>query len=177
MCTGAEMLIGSSAALGAYGNVQQGKQAKKYYNYQADQAMADAEAERQMGEARAGRVRKAGVLAQSQVRAGYGASGVDVNTGTPVAVATQLQRDISSDALTELLTGQRRAASLQATAAGQRQAGANAQQAGYNRAAGSLLSGAAGIAQAREAKDRWNRRSEKLGYGNEEVYSDPWSGY
>lgn len=157
MCTGAEMLIAGSTAVSALGNLQQGSQANKFYGYKANQAEADAEAERQMGEVRAGKVRKAGALVQSEVRAGYAGSGIDVSSGTPTAVGEKVGRNIEEDALTELLTGQRRGRVLQAEAQGYRASGANAMNSARIGAVTSILGGTASYMNSQQQRDRWIR--------------------
>lgn len=169
MCTGAEGMVAANAdkiilastAISALGNLQEGKQAQRFYNYKADQASADAEYERQMGEVRAGKVRKAGAVVQSEVRAGYAGSGVDVNTGTPVAVAQKLERNIGEDAIAQLLTGQRRGQVLEQQASLDRMAGANAKTGGVLAASRSLLGGAAVSMNASTARDKWIRMAQQ----------------
>jgi len=170
MCTGSESMVGGNAgyasmagaalnmiggAMNAGGALKSGNQQEVFANYKADQAMADAEAERQMGEVRAGKIRKAGKLQVSEARAAGGASGVDVNSGSMVDVGETIQRNVSTDALTELLTGVRRANTLTATAQGYRAQGALAQDAAKATATRSLLSGAANAATALYAGNRY----------------------
>ncbi len=155
--TSSEKIIAASSLLPVFGNLQQGKQGKAFYDYRSDQALADAAAERGAGIVRAGKIRKAGNLAQGEVRAAYGGSGIDVNSGTALVTAEQLQRNISEDATAQLLTGERRARALNAQAAGDRMAGENARSAGYLGATRSLLTGAAAALNARQETDKWQR--------------------
>ena len=150
----------ASGLLSAIGNIAEGKQGKKFYNYRADQAIADAAYERGAAQVRAGKLRKAGARQQSEVRAGYAGSGIDVNTGTPLVTAERLQRDISEDAMAELYTGERRARVLEAEAQGYRAAGANAQSAGIMGAGRSILSGAAAAMDAQAKQDKWIRKQQ-----------------
>lgn len=155
--TTSEKIITASSLLSAFGSVQQGKQGKAFYDYRANQAVADAAAERGAGEVRAGKVRKAGAIVQGQVRAGYAGSGIDVNSGTALVTSEVVARNVSEDATAELLTGERRARSLEAQAVGDRAAGANAASAGYLGATRSLLAGTAAVMDSRTNSDRWLR--------------------
>jgi hypothetical protein len=110
---------------------------------------------------RAGKVRKAGRLVTSQARAAYGASGVEVDHGTPATVQGSIRRNVEEDALTELLTGKRRATVLRTQGAGDRLAGENAERAGYMGAATSLLQGAASYAGSRQDTNRWIKLTER----------------
>lgn len=158
--TTSEKIITASSLLSAFGSVQQGNQGKAFYDYRANQAVADAAAERGAGEVRAGKIRKAGAIVQGQVRAGYAGSGIDVNSGTALVTSEVLARNISEDATAELLTGERRGRALEAQAAGDRAAGANAKFSGYLGATRSLLSGTAAVMDARTNRDKWLRRGQ-----------------
>lgn len=152
-------MIMASAAVSAIGNLMEGRQAKTYYNYKGDQAVADAAYERGAAEVRASKIRKAGVLQQAEVKAGYAGAGIDVGMGTPLTTAETLQRNISEDATSQLLTGQRRARVLEADAQGYRAAGARAQTSGYLAAGRSLLSGVTASMDAQTKRDKWIRRN------------------
>lgn len=166
MCSGAEEFITrhadkvvmASSALNAVGQLVGGKQAANFRNYEANQAEADADAEQQLGQLRAGKIRKAGRRTSSAARAAYGGSGVSVGSGTALAVQQQLDTDVAEDALTELLTGGYRAQSLRATAEGKRRAASNTQTESYFGAGKSLLAGAATVMEKRAERDRWKRR-------------------
>lgn len=168
MCTGAEGLsaAGSSGGMGGYASViggiagaasslRTGSQTKAFDDYKANQAEADANAEEQLGQVRGDKVRKAGKVAMGQARAAFGASGVDVSAGSSLAVQANIQRNVSTDALTELLTGQRRAATLRATAQGDRSAGDIAMQDAYGGASKSLLSSYATSMRDKAAANRY----------------------
>lgn len=155
-----DKMIVASSLLGAYGSVQQGSQASAFYNYKANQAIADAAAERGAGAVRAGKVMKAGRFAQGEVTAAYAGSGIDVGSGSSLAVKEQLQRNISEDATAQLLTGERRARSLEVQAAGDRIAAVNARTSGTLGAARSLLTGAATAMDAENSRSKWIKRSQ-----------------
>jgi hypothetical protein len=89
--------------------------------------------------------------------AGYAASGVNVNEGTPAAVGERLGRDIEEDALTQLLTGQRRGTQLNAQAVGYRGAAKNAMKNAIFGAGGSMLGGTAALMDSNTNRDRWIR--------------------
>lgn len=148
----------ASSLVSAIGNIAEGRQAKSFYNYRADQAIADAAYERGMAAVRAGKIRKAGALKQAEVRAGYAGSGIDVNTGTPLVTAERLQRDISEDALAELYTGERRGRVLEAEAQGYRAAGSRAVSGSYLSAGRSMLTGAAAAMDSQTKADKWIRK-------------------
>lgn len=167
MCTGTEFggaasdkMIMASSLLSAFGNVQEGRQTQQYDDYRARQAEADAAAERGAAVVRARKVRKAGVLAQGETTAAYGGSGIDVNSGSALAVKEQLSRNISEDATAELLTGERRALSLEAQAEADRAAGRNARASGNLGAARSLLTGTAVAMDASSSRDKWQRKAQ-----------------
>lgn len=149
----------ASSLVSAFGNLSEGAQGQKFYNYKADQAIADAAYERGAATVRAGKIRKAGMIQQSQVKAAYAGSGIDVTQGTPLVSAETLQRNISEDATAQLLTGERKAKVLESEAAGYRAAGENAKSGGIISAGRSILSGAAAGMDAETKKDKWIRKS------------------
>lgn len=157
MCDPVTAIMIGSTAISTVGAIQQGQQQKAYNNFQADQANADAAAERGMGEVRAGKIRKAGIVAQGEATAGYAGAGIDTTVGSPLAVKEKLGRNVEEDALTELLTGQRRGRALDVNAQGYRAAGRNAETSSMFSAGASLLGGAAAYMNAGTARDRWIR--------------------
>jgi hypothetical protein len=165
MCQGSSEVLKSNSgnlsvaggALNALGSIMGGNQQKKYADYKAAQSEADANAEAGMGQVRAGKVRKAGALTLADARAAGGGSGVDVNSGSMLSAGETITRNVGSDALTELLTGNRRAASLRATGQGYTAAGTIAQNAGYMGAGRSLLSGSAKAIADKEAQNRYKK--------------------
>jgi hypothetical protein len=149
MCYGMEALylaIGSTA-FNAMGKIQEGQQKKQLYDYQAAQADADAQAEREMGMVRADKVRKAGQRTQSEATAALAASGVEVGAGTPLKIFEEIGADSEEAALQEILYGTRKGARLEQEAQLGRMAGRNARAEGYSGAVGSILSGGAAIAK------------------------------
>lgn len=137
---GGSFALGQAAlSLGAMSALSSGAQASSQADWQARQAAADAQAEREAGEVRADKVRKAGRYQQSAARAALAAGGVEVGSGTPVKIVQQIGQDAESDAQQELLYGKRAAGRLQSSANVYDMAGDQAVTAGYVRAGGSLM--------------------------------------
>lgn len=159
MCTGLEILssIGGffsanagtiaavSAGLSAVNQINQGRQAQKFHNFQAEQAQADAQAEREAGQVRADRIRRAARAQAGEATAALAASGVSTGAGTPVKIVQDIETRGESDALQELLTGDRRGRRLDQQADGERASGKNALRTAVWGAGGSLLSTAADL--------------------------------
>lgn len=147
MCTGLEIAAlifsGASTAYGISENRQQGKERKRLNDYQAQLAEADAQAEREAGEATASRIRRAGTFQQSEARAALSASGVEIGAGTPLLIEREIARGSEADALAAILQGTRGVARSEGEASLFRMAGRNAVTAGNRAAFGSLLSGGA----------------------------------
>lgn len=149
-----------STALSSAGGVYNGVQGKRSYNFKADQASLDANAERGAGRVRAARTRRAGAIAEGEMRAGYGASGIDVNTGAPMVAGEVLHRQVEEDALNQLLTGERKARALEQQAELDKYAGKNALIGGFLGAGGSALSGTANYLDYQTGRDKWIRRGQ-----------------
>jgi hypothetical protein len=139
MCGGFfEVLQLVGPILSAAGQLSRGRQQSDYYEWQARQSAADAQAAREEGEVRAERTRRAGDRQQSEARAALAAAGVEVGAGTPVRIDQQIERDAEWDAQQELLLGRRRGARLDSDAAGYERAADNAMT-GSMLAAGATL--------------------------------------
>lgn len=126
MCGPMQVLQIAATVLSAAGQMSRGRQQSDYYEWQAEQSRADAQAAREEGEVRAERTRRAGDRQQAEARAALAAAGVEVGAGTPVRIDQQIRRDAEWDAQQELLTGQRRGARLDSEGAGYEQAADNA---------------------------------------------------
>lgn len=169
MCTGAEgfmtkhadKLILASGAMDAVGKLAGAKGSYDHANYEAEQLLADAEVSRGLAQVTAGKIRKAGAQTRKQARAAYGASGVSVDSGSALAVQEDIDRGAGEDALTELLSGSYRAASMEATASARRRAGRNAIAAGIGGAGRSLLNAAAEERKIQAETNRWRRMQEQ----------------
>lgn len=139
MCTGMEIFSLISGGMQMASQISQANQARDMGNYQAAQAEADAQAEREVARVNAEKIRKASKSQQSAARSALAASGVVADAGTALMIQGDIAQSGEGDALSELLTGKRRSNRLEAEGAGARIAGKNAQQQGYMGAAGSLL--------------------------------------
>lgn len=139
MCKGAEILFATSAGAKVIGTLQEGKQQKQFYDYQASQNEADAQAVGELAQVNADKIRKAGRFAQSEARTAFAGSGVAVDQGTAETVQRSINQYSEQDALNEILSGGRTARRLQSEAAMNRQAGKNALSQSRFKAAGSVL--------------------------------------
>jgi len=165
MCTGAEMLLIGATAIQATGAIQRGNEEKKFGEFQAQQAEADAKAEREAGQLRADKIRKAGKSQQSEARASYAASSIDVSRGSPEVIADEIEESAESDALNEILYGNRKGARLEQDAAVSRKAGGMAQMAGRRAAFGSVLSSGSEISKGWKTKKPENLNMSSYGPG------------
>ena len=133
----------ASTAYSAVSQISQGNQKRDYANYQAAQANADAEAEREAAQVQAEKLRKAGKRTQSEARASLAASGIEVSGGSAVTIEDKIAYNAEEEAMQNVLAGTRRGARLDQEAVGSRAAGDNARAAGYMGAFGSVLSSGA----------------------------------
>lgn len=148
MCISASMMMMISTGFQVISALSQGQQQSDQAEWQSRQAAADAQAEREAGEVRAEKVRKAGRATQSQARAALAASGVEVGAGTAVKIVQDIGRNAEGDAQSELLSGLNRGARLDSESAGYNIAASNARTSSYMRAGGSLLSAGASAANS-----------------------------
>lgn len=145
MCVSATVLMAASSAVSALGALQQGQYQKSMANYQAAQAEADAQVERDAAEIHADKIRKAARRQAGESRVALAGSGVDVGAGSAVTIDSSIYSDAEEDALTIILNGADAARRGKATAEGYRIKGKQAQTDSYFQAAGSALSGAAKV--------------------------------
>jgi len=145
MCTGVEIFMIASTAFSAVSQISQGQQQKRFNEWQAQQAEADAQAERELGQIQADKTRRAGRSQQSEARAALAAGGVEVDSGTPVRIYQEIDRRAEEDALQQILYGTRKGTRLEQEAASQRIAGDRAEAGGYRGAIGSVLRGGANL--------------------------------
>ena len=108
-------------------------------NYQADIATQDARNEKSYAQIRADKIRKAGLLKQSEARVSLAGSGVDVDAGTSVEINRKIGENTEQDALTEILDGNNRAAKLDQQAQGYKIQAAGSKLSGL----GTLIAGGA----------------------------------
>lgn len=145
MCTGIEIGLMFAAGAGALMTAKNGFRAQADAGAQAHQMEMDADTEQAAAVDRAGLIKKAGDRTRGNARAQYGASGVDVNEGSPVAIDQQIGQDVNHDAWSELLTGQSAARRTRAQADMVRRGGKAFERNAEGQAAGSLLASGASI--------------------------------
>lgn len=129
-----------AVALSAAQQMKQGRQEEKFNNFQAAQATADANAEREQGQVEANKIRKAGKYTRAEATSALAAGGVEVGAGTALKIDQQIVRNVEEDALQQILFGDRKGERLDQEAAGLRAAGKNAKQRANVGAVTSLLS-------------------------------------
>ncbi len=152
MCTLALAFTAISTGVSLMSSLQQGQDQSAYYKYQGKQAAADANAEVSYAKIRADKIRKAGLLRQSEARASLAASGVDVDAGTSVEINRKIGENTEADALTEILDGTNKANKMRAQAAGYNMSASNASRSG-NLNALSRLMGGSGTSSADDTND------------------------
>lgn len=95
MCEPTTIIMGVTAVLGAYSQVQQGKAAEAMGDYQQEQAQADAAAERGAAQVEAELIRKKARATVGAATAQMAASGLDV---TADGTATEINKTIYQSA-------------------------------------------------------------------------------
>lgn len=109
MCTGAEIaLLGT--AIG--GTAIQVSQQKKLADFQADQANANANTEKQAGEIRAEKARERARHIAASARASLAASGLDLDSVTANLINQDIVKRGEEDAFTQTLNAEDRATAL-----------------------------------------------------------------
>jgi hypothetical protein len=142
MCDPVSAAMMASAASGGFqavGALREGGQQKAFYDAQAAQTEADAQAAEGMGNVNANIIRKAARLQTGAARAGAARSGVVVDAGSAQGAIDTINRESELDALTQLLTGRLTARRLNAQGSQQRIAGQVAMKNANWNAVGSLL--------------------------------------
>jgi hypothetical protein len=132
-------ILVASAVVSAGSAIQSGRQQKAFANYQADQAEADAAAEKGAALVRAERIRSIARKTRGSARADLAAAGVSVGEGTPLLIEEDIIKRGEEDALIGIDDAQDAASRLRAQASGLRMQGNQAQTAGYINAASSAL--------------------------------------
>jgi hypothetical protein len=126
MCISASMMMALSTGVSVVGQLQQGQAAKAAANAEARNAENLAAQTRDAAMQEAKRIRLAGDRTRGAARAQLAASGIDVNSGTAVTIEDDIGTSSELDAYNTLLTGDRKATSLQDSAAISRARGKNA---------------------------------------------------
>ena len=147
-------MMAVSTVASAGGSILQGQQQRRAANAQAAELDMQAAQERDAAMAQAEKIRRAGRYQTAEADAGYAASGVSVDTGTPVEVGRAIRRNAEEDAYNTILTGERRGRSLNTQADQARRAGKNAAAAGIVNAASSVLSNGYSYSRWRTANQR-----------------------
>ena len=128
-------------AVSTYAQYEQGQTTEKFAKYNAKVAENQAAGERMRAAVAAGQQREAHRRVIANQRAQYGASGVDVASGSPLLVIADSAKQAELDAQIILSGGEARAGGFQAQAALDRFQGRAASTAGYFNAGSTLLSG------------------------------------
>jgi hypothetical protein len=148
MCDPMTLAVGATAAaagMSALGGIRQGGQQKAFYDAQALQTEADAEAAAGQGQVNADIIRKAARLQKGSARAGAARAGVVVDAGSADQAVDTIGRESELDALTQLITGRLTRERMIAQGSQQRIAGQVAMKNANYEAVGSLLKGGAKI--------------------------------
>ena len=144
MCLGPEVALALSlagSAFGAYGQIQQGKAAKRAADYNAAIQRNQAIAAKQKAEFDADRQRQVAAAQRAQARAGFAKGGV-VMEGPPLLVLESSAEQAELDAQAILYGGDVQATGYEAQANLSEMEGASAKKAGYIGAGTTLLTGA-----------------------------------
>ncbi len=136
-----------SAAYGAYSGIQQGKQQKEMYEYNAVLAQRQAEEERAAAQYSADRQREQGETLKARQRLLYNVSGVSP-AGTPSDFLADTARKLEMDAQAIEYGGQSKGTMLELQSNLMRMQGGAAKRAGWWNAGSSLLGAATSISGA-----------------------------
>lgn len=136
----------TAIALGAQavGTVLQMRGAVQSAEFEANQLATQAAQEKIAAEQEAAKIRKAGERQAGAARAALAAAGVDVGSGTAININEDIYSGAESDAQNVLLTGKRRATTLN-------EQGRQSLKSGYGKSMTSLLSGATNMASGWKA--------------------------
>jgi len=116
LMTTAGLLQGGAGVVQGLGDYAQGRARGRALR-------TDAESELVVGNTRAKRIRRAGEQELGSARAQAAASGVKLTSGSVLEVEREIVRNVEQDALSAILTGQRRADSLLQSAKYEERAG------------------------------------------------------
>lgn len=127
-------------AISAAAAIKEGRDKKHTAEMNAELMERQAAQEKDAAVAQAERIRRAGRAQQGEANAALAASGVSIGEGSAVRINEKIGQDAENDAYMTILTGDRRATSLEDRAGISRWQGNNAQTAGYMNAAASVMS-------------------------------------
>lgn len=134
------MMAGS--ALSAMGAISQANAAQASASYNAQLRENDARTATNQAGQDAAQVRREGLLAQGRAVAGYGASGVSTDEGSPLDVLAMSAGQAKLDEETVLYHGRLKATGYSQAASLERFSGKTAKEQGYLNAASYLIGGA-----------------------------------
>lgn len=162
MCDPVTGTLVASSLLGAYSSVQQGRSAKAVARYNAREAENEAVRVRSKGTEEENRHRQRVAQLQSRQRAQLGASGVDLESGSALAIQEDTELFGEVDALRIRSNFADQAQALDRGAGLTRQQGRSASRAGNLQAVGSLIGAAGSIAGAGVASKWYSPNSAAL---------------
>lgn len=142
----------AAAAVGAYSAIQSGQQQKKlgesqneWNQYQANQAVADANAEKSAAQVHADKIRKMARIQAGEATASLAGSGVDIGEGTALNINKDIYANAEEDAVMTIFGGVDRSKRGVNQAAGYRATGEQAQISGNAAARAGTLNAASSI--------------------------------
>lgn len=141
MCTGVEVAMLAGTAISAGASYQKGREAKAMAGYQADQARADAEAEKGAAQVYAEKIRKAGTAERSKMNAAIAASGADAGSQSAAELDQSTASAYEEDALVAMYGGEQKARRRLAQAQAYEISGSRAQRYALAEAASTAMSG------------------------------------
>lgn len=133
-------LVGAILSVAA--QQQAGREREATANYQAEQAQADALAERDQGELNASAIRRQGRKQLASANVALAASGLGLESPGAININEDINRSAELDARNAILTGQRRSDNLNASAQALRIGGKQARDAANVNSVTTLLSSA-----------------------------------
>ena len=132
----------TTAAIGAYGQIQTGKAQNEMYKYEAAQGEADARAEQKSAVVESERIRKMGQRAAAEANVQLAANGGDLASAGSLAINREVYRSSEEDAYFALVGGDDRSKRMMASAQLDKMRGSAAKTAGMFGAVQTLGSGA-----------------------------------
>lgn len=142
----------AAAAVGAYSAYENGQQQKKlgesqneWNQYQANQAVADSNAEKSAAEVHADKIRKMARIQAGEANASLAGSGVEVGEGTAMNINKDIYANAEEDAVATIFGGVDRSKRGINQAAGYRASGEQAQISGNAAARAGTLNAASSV--------------------------------
>lgn len=175
MCiaTAALIMTAAAAAVSAVGSIQQGNAQAKAYKYNAQIEEQNAVQARDAASAQAGQVDRDNKRKIAEAMAAYGASGVDVNQGSPLDVLSDLATEGELSKRIVLYQGELTARGDQQQAGLDRMNASSAQTAGYINAGATVLGAAGKVAGGYSAPTK----TPAAAAPNFGTSADPWARY